>query len=478
MAKTKTEWVCSNCGERFVKYLGRCTGCGEWGSLSEVVKATEAKSPRSQLSAQTRSTATLKPAGIPHASVALPQVRPDEYPRIPSGFGEFDRVLGGGLVPGSLVLIGGDPGIGKSTLLLQTAQNLAAAGPILYVSGEESAQQIKLRADRLGVDAAQLYLLAETDLEGILVEIQTLGPRIAVIDSIQAIFWSQLTSAPGSVSQVRECTSALMRVAKRLNIGLLIVGHVTKEGAIAGPKVLEHLVDTVLYFEGDRFQSHRLLRAVKNRFGASQEIGVFDMVDRGLIEIENPSQLFISNRDEISPGTASIVACEGTRPLVVEIQALVSPTSYSSPRRTSTGIELNRLLQILAVLEKRLGIPLSKQDAYVASAGGISVGEPAADLGVAIAIAASFRDRIVDPHTVLIGEVGLGGQVRPVSQLEQRLKEASKLGFRHAIIPNSPVLNDQGLRLSRVNRVLEALIVALPSEASDPTESDSGRMEP
>ncbi len=466
MAKTKTEWVCNNCGERFVKYLGRCTSCQSWGSLTEVVKAPDPKSPRSQLSANSRST-SVKPAGIPHASVALPDVPPDEHPRIPSGFGEFDRVLGGGLVPGSLVLIGGDPGIGKSTLLLQTAQNLAQAGPILYVSGEESAQQIKLRAERLSVDAHQLYLLSETDLEAILLEIQTLGPRIAVIDSIQAIFWSQLTSAPGSVSQVRECTSALMRVAKRLNIGLLIVGHVTKEGAIAGPKVLEHLVDTVLYFEGDRFQSHRLLRAVKNRFGASQEIGVFDMADRGLIEIDNPSQLFITNREEISPGTASIVASEGTRPLVVEIQALVSPTSYSSPRRTSTGIEFNRLLQILAGLEKRLGIPLSKQDAYVASAGGITVGEPAADLGVAIAIAASFRDRIVDPHTVLIGEVGLGGQVRPISQLEQRLKEASKLGFRHAIIPNSQVLNDQGLRLSRVNRVLEALIVALPSDPSE-----------
>lgn len=316
------------------------------------------------------------------------------------------------------------------------------------------------------MESEQLYLLAETDLEAIVAEIQALQPQVAVIDSIQAIFWGQLTSAPGSVSQVRECTGLLMRLAKKLGVALLIVGHVTKDGSLAGPKVLEHLVDTVLYFEGDRFQSHRLLRAVKNRFGAAQEMGVFEMTASGLVEVDNPSQLFLSSRDQATPGTATIVACEGTRPLVVEVQALVSPTSYSSPRRTSTGIEINRFLQILAVLEKRVGIPLSKYDAYIASAGGIQVAEPAADLGVAVAVAASFRDRQVDPLTVLIGEVGLGGQVRPVAQLEQRLKEASKLGFRHAIIPNSPVLSDHGLRLSRVQRVLEALLVAVPGSQS------------
>ncbi len=463
MAKSKSEWVCNECGERFVKYLGRCTGCGAWGSLTEVVTEAPAKSSRTQLTAK-RTSATK--TGIPSSSVALPDVKPDGQPRVSSGYNEFDRVLGGGIVSGSLVLIGGDPGIGKSTLLLQTANHLAQASPILYVSGEESAQQIKLRSDRLDVSANQLYLLAETDLEAIILEIQTLIPKVAVIDSIQSIFWSQITSAPGSVSQVRECTSALMRVAKRLNIALLIVGHVTKEGAIAGPKVLEHLVDTVLYFEGDRFQTHRLLRSVKNRFGASQEIGVFEMVAKGLCEVENPSELFIS-QGEASPGTSTIVACEGTRPLVVEIQALVSPTSYSSPRRTGTGIETNRFLQILAVLEKRLGIPLSKYDAYIASAGGINVAEPAADLGVAVAIAASFRDRVVDPHTVLIGEVGLGGQVRPVSQLDQRLKEAAKLGFQHAIIPHTQVHSNYGLQLSPVNRVLDALIVALPGEVRE-----------
>ncbi len=459
MAKAKTVWECSHCGERYPKFLGRCENCGSWNTLSEVVVAPTPKSPRAQ--ALTRK--SIGSNGIPQSAIPITQVRPDDHPRLASGYGEFDRVLGGGIVPGSLVLIGGDPGIGKSTLLLQTAEHLAKGGRMLYVSGEESAQQIKLRAERLRVGCEQLYLLAETDLEAILLEIQALQPRVAVIDSIQAIFWGQITAAPGSVSQVRECTSLLMRAAKKLGVALLIVGHVTKDGSLAGPKVLEHLVDTVLYFEGDRFQSHRLLRSVKNRFGAAQEMGVFEMAESGLVEVENPSQLFLSNRDQATPGTATIVACEGTRPLVVEVQALVSPTSYSSPRRTPTGIEMNRFLQILAVLEKRVGIPLSKYDAYIASAGGINVAEPAADLGVAVAVAASFRDRLVDPFTVLIGEVGLGGQVRPVAQLEQRLKEASKLGFRHAIIPNSPVMSDYGLRLSRVNRVLEALIVALPS---------------
>ncbi|MEN9223409.1 MAG: DNA repair protein RadA, partial [Thermostichus sp. BF3_bins_97] len=462
MAKAKTVWECSNCGERYPKFLGRCENCGAWNTLSEIAVAPPPKSPRAQALKPSASSS----AGIPQAAIPITQVQPDDHPRLASGYGEFDRVLGGGIVAGSLVLIGGDPGIGKSTLLLQTAEHLAKSGRMLYVSGEESAQQIKLRAERLGVGSPQLYLLAETDLEAILLEIQALQPRVAVIDSIQAIFWGQITAAPGSVSQVRECTSLLMRAAKKLGVALLIVGHVTKDGSLAGPKVLEHLVDTVLYFEGDRFQSHRLLRSVKNRFGAAQEIGVFEMAESGLVEVENPSQLFLSSRDQATPGTATIVACEGTRPLVVEVQALVSPTSYSSPRRTPTGIEMNRFLQILAVLEKRVGIPLSKYDAYIASAGGINVAEPAADLGVAVAVAASFRDRLVDPFTVLIGEVGLGGQVRPVSQLEQRLKEASKLGFRHAIIPNSPVLSDYGLRLSRVNRVLEALIVALPSSES------------
>lgn len=407
-------------------------------------------------------------------SLTLAQVQDHPQARLTSGYHELDRVLGGGIVPGSLVLVGGDPGIGKSTLLLQVANYRSRQAPVLYVCAEESGQQVKLRSQRLGIDAQRpenqssatdsLYLLPEVDLETVLMELESLRPPVAIIDSIQALYYRELTSAPGSVSQVRECTSALMQVAKRENISLFIVGHVTKEGAIAGPKVLEHLVDTVLYFEGDRFASHRLLRSVKNRFGATHELGVFEMVDRGLEEVRNPSALFLGNRDEVVSGIATIVACEGTRPLVVELQSLVSPTSYSSPRRSTTGVEYNRLLQILAVLEKRVGIPLSKLDAYVASSGGLNVAEPAADLGIAIAVVASFRDRLVDPYTVLIGEVGLGGQVRPVSQLELRLKEAAKLGFKRAIVPKGQGI-DCGLEVIPVARVVDAIGVALSGNA-------------
>lgn len=438
------------------------------------------------LRAKTRgATAAAPPTMQPKGSLLLSQISDHPQVRLPSSYTELDRVLGGGIVPGSLVLIGGDPGIGKSTLLLQMASRLAQEYRMLYVCAEESGQQVKLRAQRLGmgqtnsaltpavapsetsVAPAGLYLLPEIDLDTILAELESLQPQVAVIDSIQAIYFSALTSAPGSVSQVRECTSMLMQVAKRQNITLFIVGHVTKEGAIAGPKVLEHLVDTVLYFEGDRFASHRLLRSVKNRFGATHEIGVFEMADQGLEEVLNPSELFLGNRDEASPGSATIVACEGTRPLVVELQALVSPTSYSSPRRSTTGIEYNRLLQILAVLEKRVGIPLSKLDAYVASSGGLSVAEPAADLGVAIAVVASFRDRIVDPRLVLIGEVGLGGQVRPVSQMEVRLKEAAKLGFKQAIVPKGHTLPSLDIEVIPVARVVDAIAIALSAQVAD-----------
>ena len=424
-----------------------------------------------------------RPDSKPRLAKTFSQIADHPQARIGSGYGELDRVLGGGIVPGSLVLVGGDPGIGKSTLLLQTANQLAAHASVLYVCAEESGQQVKLRSQRLGIalekrengerengktgktgkgsSPESLYLLPETDLETILSELESLRPQVAVIDSIQALFYNQLTSAPGSVSQVRECTSALMQLAKRENITLFIVGHVTKDGAIAGPKVLEHLVDTVLYFEGDRFASHRLLRSVKNRFGATHELGVFEMVTQGLAEVSNPSALFMGNGDEQVPGISTIVACEGSRPLVVELQSLVSPTSYSSPRRSATGIEYNRLLQILAVLEKRVGIPLSKLDAYVASSGGLSVGEPAADLGIAIAVAASFRDRIVDPGLVLIGEVGLGGQVRPVSQIEVRLKEAAKLGFKRALVPKGQKISGVPMEITEVGRVVDAIATAL-----------------
>jgi DNA repair protein RadA/Sms len=423
-----------------------------------------------------------KPAKA-RAALTFAQITPRDEERWLSGYSELDRVLGGGIVPGSLVLIGGDPGIGKSTLLLQVSNLLAENYRVLYVCGEESGQQVKLRASRLGVfnkllsleqvaetttnkrDGADLYVLPETDLEEILRELESLKPNVAVIDSIQTIYLPSMTSAPGSVAQVRECTAALMKVAKREDITLLIVGHVTKEGAIAGPKVLEHLVDTVLYFEGDRFASHRLLRSVKNRFGATHEIGVFEMVEQGLREVANPSELFLGTRDQSTPGTALVVACEGTRPIVVELQALVSPTSYSSPRRSTTGVDYNRLLQILAVLEKRVGIPLSKLDTYVASAGGLNVEEPAVDLGIAIAVVASFRDRVVDPHTVLMGEVGLGGQIRPVSQMELRLKEAAKLGFKRAIVPNGQNYPDiSTLEIIPVAKVIDAIIAAIPPQ--------------
>ena len=383
--------------------------------------------------------------------------------RLASGYDEFDRVLGGGLVPGSLVLVGGDPGIGKSTLLLQSATAMGADRSVLYVSAEESAQQVKLRWQRLQRRGADLQLLAETDLELVLEELEALKPDVAIIDSIQALHDANLTSAPGSVAQVRECAASLQRLAKRQNTALLLVGHVTKEGVLAGPKVLEHLVDAVLTFEGDRFASHRLLRAVKNRFGATHELGVFEMRGQGLAEVGNPSELFLSG--EQASGVATIVACEGTRPLVVDLQALVSTTSYASPRRTATGIAVNRLHQILAVLEKHMGLPLSRYDCYLAVAGGLDVEEPAADLGVAAAVVASYRDLTLPAGTVLMGELGLGGQLRSVPQLELRLQEAARLGFRRAVVPQGsgmgPTAAALGLELLEASRITEALVLAL-----------------
>ena len=450
--------------------------------------------------------------GSPRRSEPIAAVGDRPLQRLASGYGELDRVLGGGLVPGSLVLLGGDPGIGKSTLLLQCARTMAVGQSVLYVSAEESAQQVKLRWRRLAEEGAShaperlsglaaipsrsaaatgpgrrstgdepgpsgaadrenggsaaavsgLQLLAETDLELVLQELEALRPAVAIIDSIQALHDAELGSAPGSVAQVRECAAALQRIAKRQHTALLLVGHVTKEGLLAGPKVLEHLVDAVLTFEGDRFASHRLLRAVKNRFGATHELGVFEMRGGGLVEVTNPSELFLGGE---GPGTGTIVACEGTRPLVVELQALVSPTSYASPRRSATGIAANRLHQILAVLEKHLGLPLSRFDCYLAVAGGLEVEEPAADLGVAAAVVASYRDLTLPPGTVLIGELGLGGQLRPVGQLELRLQEAARLGFRRAVVPRGglpPSLSASlDLQVLEAGSVAEALVAAL-----------------
>ncbi|MEA5596512.1 DNA repair protein RadA [Rivularia sp. UHCC 0363] len=513
MAKPKTYYVCSQCGGETPQWFGKCPACGTYNSLEEEVAVQNSTDVSSRgvgawhAQMSKKKTAGGKPAK-PRASLRLDQISDRQVERWSSGYGELDRVLGGGVVPGSMVLIGGDPGIGKSTLLLQVSNSLSQQYRVLYISGEESGQQVKLRGSRLGVAEelsqeingngkvtvapetevseqngksvkveSDLYILPETDLEEILKEIESLRPNLAVIDSIQTVFFPALTSAPGSVAQVRECTAALMKVAKHEDITMLIVGHVTKEGAIAGPKVLEHLVDTVLYFEGDRFASHRLLRTVKNRFGATHEIGIFEMVANGLREVPNPSELFLGSRDDPAPGTAIVVACEGTRPIVVELQALVSPTSYSSPRRSTTGVDYSRLVQILAVLEKRVGIPMSKLDSYVASAGGLNVEEPAVDLGIAIAIVASFRDRIVDSGTVLIGEVGLGGQVRSVSQMELRLKEAAKLGFKRAIVPKGQKFPELDIEIVQVSKVIDAIIAAIPQqtltdEDLEPDEED------
>jgi DNA repair protein RadA/Sms len=463
MAKQpRSIYACNSCGGESGQWFGKCPACGTFNSLVEQLPVAVKASGGRTVS---RTTFTSPPKS--RTAVTFPQISDSPEQRWSSGYAEFDRVLGGGLVPGSLVLIGGDPGIGKSTLLLQTASKLAQKQRVLYICGEESGKQIKLRAARLGVDVnnsdSQLYVLAETDMDEIIQEINSLQPQIAIIDSIQTVYLPNLTSAAGSVAQVRECTASLMQIAKRQDISMFLVGHVTKEGAIAGPKVLEHLVDTVLYFEGDRFAVHRLLRSVKNRFGATHEIGVFEMVDQGLVEVTNPSQLFLGNPEDQSSGTAVVVACEGTRPLLVELQALVSPTSYPSPRRSSTGIDYNRLVQVLAVLEKRVGIPLSKLDAYLSVVGGLNVNEPAVDLGMAIAIVASFRDLTVAPQTVMIGEVGLGGQIRPVSQLELRLKEAVKLGFKRAIVPKGPSLPQVvGLEIVPVSKLIEAIVAALP----------------
>ncbi|AVX21842.1 DNA repair protein RadA/Sms [Carboxydocella sporoproducens DSM 16521] len=443
MKREKTRYVCQNCGQVELRWLGRCPGCGEWNSLVEEVR-------------QETRTATSGKKIIP---VPLPQIKTEKQERAATGLAELDRVLGGGLVRGSLVLVGGDPGIGKSTLLLQAAGYLAQKGPVLYISAEESLSQLRMRAERLGVEGPQVLAAAENCLEDILTAVDAGQDwQAVIIDSIQTVHSREITSAPGSVSQVRHCTGLLLDLAKGREIATLIVGHVTKEGALAGPRVLEHMVDTVLYFEGERHQNYRLLRAVKNRFGSTNELGLFEMTGSGLIDVSNPSGLLLAQRPVGEPGSVVVVAMEGSRPILVEIQALISPGNLANPRRMTSGLDYQRVALLLAVLEKRLGMQLSHMDAFVNVAGGLKLTEPAVDLGVAVALASSWRERSVDPEMVIIGEVGLTGEVRRVNQMEKRLQEAARIGFKRAVVPSGQKPEGPAeLEIIEVGTVAEAL---------------------
>lgn len=452
MAKVKSKYVCQNCGYETAGYLGKCPECGSWSSFVEEVSGKVSDA----------------------ASIALPDNNPpmklseiemNSEIRMKTGISEFDRVLGGGIVQGSLVLIAGDPGIGKSTILLQTSGELCKNGKnILYVSAEESASQIKLRAERLGVKSENLYIYPQTNFELIKKHIEEMKPDLVIVDSIQAIYTSTIQSSAGSVSQIRECCNALMGLAKTNNISIIVIGHVTKEGNIAGPKVLEHMVDTVIQFEGDKYKTYRILRSIKNRFGNTSEVGIFEMGGCGLREVINPSELFLKEYNQTqTPGSTIIVTSEGTRPLLVEIQALVGTTPYPTPRRVANGVDVSRVLQILAVLEKRIGLNLSKQDVYVNVIGGIDVSEPAADLGIALAIITCVRDVVFDSHTAIVGEIGLSGEIRAVNHIDKRITEAQKLGFKRIIIPEANEVQEdiKGIEIVRVKRIIEAITRAV-----------------
>ena len=450
MSKLKTSFECSACGAKFPKWAGKCSGCGAWNSLIESLDKPAAVNVRYQALA---GTATVQVLGDIPAS---------DTPRIPTGIEEFDRVLGGGLVSGAVVLIGGDPGIGKSTLLLQALASLSLTQPVLYVTGEESVGQVALRAKRLEASADSVQLLAEIRLEAIIDAINTTHPAIVVVDSIQTIYTDQLQSAPGSVAQVRECAAMLTRTAKSKGVTILLVGHVTKDGQLAGPRVLEHIVDTVLYFEGDTHSAFRLVRGIKNRFGAVNELGVFAMTDKGLKGVSNPSALFLSHAHDPSgkpvSGTCVMVTQEGTRPLAVEMQALVD-TCHGNPRRLSVGIDNQRLVMLLAVMHRHAGLALHDQDVFVNVVGGVRVEETASDLAVALAIQSSFKNRPLPKGLIAFGEVGLAGEVRPAPRGQERLKEAAKLGFKYAVIPaaNAPKTKIEGLEIIAVRRIEEAL---------------------
>ncbi|MCC6800333.1 MAG: DNA repair protein RadA [Anaerolineae bacterium] len=457
MAKPRVYYECQECGRRSPRHMGRCPQCGEFNTMIEVIEEPEAPAAAARASARPRT-----------QPQRLSEVAADAGDRYPVPVEELSRVLGGGLVPGSVVLVGGDPGIGKSTLLLQVAAVMEpVAGPVLYVSGEESERQIKMRAERLGLAPRDLFLVTETELGAILAHVEATRPRLLIVDSIQTTYVEGKASAAGSVSQVRECASALRELAKNTGIAVFLVGHVTKEGVIAGPRVLEHIVDTVLYLEGDRFQAYRLLRSVKNRFGATSEVGVFEMLDRGLVEIENPSEVFIAEREINAPGSAIAVTLEGTRPLLVEIQALASQTVYPNPRRTANGVDFNRLLLITAVLSQRLGMRLFEKDIFVNVISGLKIDEPASDLAMAVAIASSMWNVQVPADMAFIGEMGLSGELRGVSQTAMRVREAAKLGFRKVMVPKTTRgedLSKIGPEIVRVRNVATALDLALPGE--------------
>ena len=429
MAKKKVTFECTACGYQSPKWMGKCPNCGAWNSMEESLEQ-KSTHPKHGVRAQK----------MTHSKIqTLDEVKNEKTPRILTNSQEFNRVLGGGIVQGSLVLIGGDPGIGKSTLLLQMCAALSTEKKVLYITGEESLNQTKLRADRLDEDASALNVFSETDLEIIHEAVKKVQPELIVVDSIQTIYHPEISSAPGSVSQVRESTQSLMHIAKQMNIATFIVGHVTKEGQIAGPRLLEHMVDTVLYFEGDEHHAYRILRAVKNRFGSTNEMGIFEMKQAGLKSVPNPSEMFLEERSTNVPGSTIVATMEGTRPLLIEVQALVTPTTFNNPRRMATGIDHNRLSLLMAVLEKKEGYLLQQQDAYIKVAGGVKLSEPAVDLGIIIATASSFKDQAVDGLDCFIGEVGLTGEVRRVSRIEQRVQEAAKLGFKRVIIPKTNI---------------------------------------
>ncbi len=458
MAKRKTKFMCKDCGYESPKWMGRCPGCGEWNTMNEEVEVVSS-GPRGTFQHS---------ENVRQKAIPISQVEMIEEPRVKTELNELNRVLGGGIVPGSLLLTAGDPGIGKSTLLLQVSSLLANQGHrVLYISGEESIRQTKLRAERLGVLSDELYIYAETDLEQIHHTIEEVKPRFVIVDSIQTIHHPEVKSAPGSITQVRESTAELMRVAKTQGIAIFLVGHVTKDGQIAGPRILEHMVDTVLYFEGERHHTYRILRSVKNRFGSTNEIAIFEMAQSGLKEVLNPSELFLRERSQGSAGSTVVASMEGTRPILVEIQALVTPSSFNYPKRMATGLDQNRVSLLMAVLEKRMGMLLQAQDAYIKVAGGVKLDEPAIDLAVLVSIVSSYRDEEAGLADCFIGEVGLTGEVRRVSRIEQRVIEAAKLGFDRAIIPKSNLGGweyPEGIKVIGVETVAEALKIAFKSK--------------